>query len=66
MKAEGAGNPVTGINRVAETVSEVNVETSLVWQPVEHIGVSRQHCNWKHECTGYSLYATEIYRTLQA
>ena len=66
MKAEGGGNPVTGINRAAETVSEVNVETSLVWQPVEHIRVSRQHCNWKHECTGNSLYATEIYRTLQA
>jgi len=59
-------NPVTGINRAAETVSEVNVETSLVWQPVEHIRVSRQHCNWKHECIGNSLYATEIYRTLQA
>jgi len=66
MKAEGAGNPVTGINRAAERVSEVIVETSLVWQPVEHIRVSRQHCNWKHECTGNSLYATEIYRTLQA
>lgn len=34
MKAEGAGNPVTGINRAAETVSEDIVETSLVWQPL--------------------------------
>jgi len=55
MKAEGAGNLVIGINRAAETVSEVNVETSLVWQPVEHIRVSRQHCKWKLEYTGSSL-----------
>jgi len=36
MKADGAGNPVTGINRAAERVSEVTLEIrlSLVWQPL--------------------------------